>query len=365
MGFIASQERYDATENGGRYRRRVLRTLRIATRHLVAQAMRRLAAERFEFAAFNDAHRLQLRRGLVARHTLPFALVANALPGTDSKDADYLTVLLLGHTLALTHLDYHLDGSTPNPDQDATAFKLDPHVAGAYALRCVYRASSIGATLPHGSQIVADILDPVSGFVLERMLQDHLERYALPRRDTPAPTVREYLESPTSRVLASGYWEVMTRGAYVARETEVPDDTVAFISKLRRLRQVVDELSDVEEDMRAGLLTLPILIALDQDADAVQPLLTHCWSTGSPSQDAVRSATRAVRESGALDEVFGIAETLWRDANRIVVECGSDGTRALQILVDLKFAKACDVRERLESESARDAVLSSKVTRFI
>jgi hypothetical protein len=60
--------------------------------------------------------------------------------------------------------------------------------------------------------LFADALDPVSGFVIERMHEDWSERYSPVGLEAPADPLREYLESPTSRLLGSGYREARICG---------------------------------------------------------------------------------------------------------------------------------------------------------
>lgn len=301
-----------------------------------------------EFPALAKAHSEQLRPELIFRHALPFCIAEDAFFGLRPSSPRVLAALLAGHTLALTHLDYHLDGARPDPDAPATARKMAAATAVAYSIRMVYAAGRIADGLPRGN-LFADVLDPVSGFVVLRMHEDWQERYTLDVLDNPAHHLRQYLGSRTSRLLGSGYWEVMVRGAFASHSVEPSRQLIAIVRSLRKLRQIVDEVADFREDVRAGLATTPLLFALaDQSAGAeTAGLLRSLWTrqaNGAPLPETGLTELRnAVIAADGFDRSFRLADSAWMAwvsrCERLL------GTRAdgFVALLDLKRAKLAEL----------------------
>lgn len=146
---------------------------------------------------------------------------------------------------------------------------MSSEAAAAYAVRLVYRGSFHAARLAYGDRIFTEVIEPFSGFVIERMYQDWNERFRPFSVELAPSMVDDYLQSSNSRLLGSGYWEVMIRSAWIAAfpDSAVPETLITFSSHIRRLRQLVDELDDISDDLASGLLTLPILLCIQHDQE--------------------------------------------------------------------------------------------------
>lgn len=231
------------------------------------EVLNSIKGEPFRFAGISNAHNIQVRNELLARHSMPYWATWMTVAADRRPETGALKVCLLVHTLALLQLDYHLDGASPDVDNPATGVKMSSETAAAYAVRLAYRGSHHAAKLPYGDRILSEVIEPYSGFVIERMHQDWNERFRPFSTNTAPSLIKDYLESSNSRLYGSGYWEVMIRSAWIAAfpESKVPDSLITFSKHVRRLRQLVDEMDDISEDLASGLLTLPILLSIQHD----------------------------------------------------------------------------------------------------
>jgi len=313
----------------------------------------RLKSLSFHYEVFEVAHRRQVeRRELLFRHAVPYLLVVRGAEReteeSSEEDRGCLATLLLAHTLALTQLDYHMDGAAPPSDKTTAAVWLEPATASAYASRMMLEAMSVaddwcGSSSSH----VRSVITEVSGFVLERMLQDTVERYDL--RFLHGDN-QIYLQSPTSRLMASGYWELMLRVGAHRHHLDVSAKDLVAIRRFRRLRQVVDEIADLDEDVAAGLSTLPVRFAAAAEPHGeIASLIADEWSIRRPTGDARTTASTAriagkVRASPAYARALAVAVGLVRSLDEHIAQDQSlPLNRALRILTDLKLAWLCEV----------------------
>jgi hypothetical protein len=293
-------------------------------------------------------HDSQLRPELLFRHALPYWVTEDAYFPRDPSAPEPLTALLAGHTLALTHLDYHLDGSSPDPNAAATAVKLDAGTAVAYAVRMIYGAGAIAGK--DAGRVFADVFNPVSSFVTLRMHEDWLERYSRKYLKGMPTRLNTYLTTDESRLMASGYWEVMVRGAFAAHTGTPASDMMAIVRNLRRLRQLVDEIADFADDLRAGLVTAPTLFAATNgDATKLEQTIDSFWTTQRPdrspaSSERLDDIVRLVDQDGGFEAAYTYADEMWHASVQLCesLPVPKDGILAL---LDLKRAKLEMLRE--------------------
>jgi hypothetical protein len=230
----------------------------------VAEAVNILDRFVFSSEAIAYLHRQQIRYPLIEKHSVPYLFALQDFGGDvhGHFDRHVLAGCLAVHTLALTQLDYHMDGIDPPTDEScATATRVGLEEAVAYAVAVMYRGMAEICQSPYGSQVVSEVVGPVSGFTAERMYEDYRDRHAEFYKALLEMTSSAYLENSFSRILASGYWELMIHAAAICASAEFNREMARFCIRLRTLRQVVDEWTDIEEDVSSGLVTLPAIMA--------------------------------------------------------------------------------------------------------
>lgn len=346
---LSDISRYIPGNDGKAFRAQTFRLLADRYRDPISAATRILADLDFEFSSIAEAHRQQLREELIFRHALPFCVTEETYFSLGPRSARCLASLLAGHTLALTHLDYHLDGASPSGHAVATAVKMDSATAVAYSVRMIYAACRLSADLGSAANaLFRDVFDPISGFVTLRMHEDWLERYDRDLINGTDKHLTQYLHSTNSRLLGSGYWEVMVRGSFSSRNAHAPQPLLKVIHELRRLRQLVDELADFAEDVQAGLVTTPLLFALQQtdDADVIKKCISILWDveqagSGQPHDTAIylKQLVEYVAEARGFDQVYELADHTWQEAVDIANKTLGDAAPGYLALLDLKRAK--------------------------
>lgn len=339
-------ERYDPATDGRAFRDHAFHVLAESYWPTVAGALDILNDVGLEFPALDKAHSEQLRPDLLFRHSIPFCVTEEAFFGLADSSRPVLAALLAGHTLALTHLDYHLDGSGPATDAAATARKMPVPTAVSYSVRMVYAVGRIVGDAHLMAALFAEVFDPVSGFVLARMHEDWLERYTSSLSGS-SEQLEEYLQSPLSRLGTSRYWEVMVRGSFVGRSRAPHPGAVRAAQDVGRLRQVVDEIADFHDDLAAGLVTSPLLFALAErrSRERLRTEVRELWAAvkAGAEPDAARSHARAaaalVTSAGGFDAAARFADDLWRSGARACAEDLGERGGGYQLLFDLKRAK--------------------------
>lgn len=343
--------RFVPTGDGPAFRRTTFDGLTERYGHRVSAALDVLGGLELGLPAIAEVHADQLRPALLFRHALPFCVTEDAFFGFDGNSDRLLAALLAGHTLALSHLDYHFDGTPPDVAAGAaTPQPVELATAVAYSLRVLYAAGRLAADLPGGARLFADAFDPVSGFVLLRMYADVADRYSDALLDGAHLALDEYLTSETSRLYVSGYWEVMVRGSFAGRGLTPPDHLIAVARCLRRLRQAVDEVDDFDEDVTSGLITTPLLYALDGNDfhGRITALVRRVWGTRDPATGSVDPGLLAdlraeVVAAGGFDRAARLADAIWREGvDRCDRDLGSAGGGFVALL-DLKRAKLAEL----------------------
>jgi len=339
-------ERYNPSQDGKAFRHSAFLAMADEFRSVILGALEVLQEIEFEFLELDKAHAEQMRPDLLYRHALPFCITERSFFELSESSRLVLAALLAGHTLALTHLDYHLDGSDPDPDASATARRMPSATATAYSLRMVYAAGRILDRLDRPCTVFEQALDPISGFVVSRMHQDWYERYSPAQLSDAANQLDAYLTSPQSRIQGSGYWEVMIRGSFASHRSCPTMPVVETARALRRLRQVVDEIADFREDLLAGLVTSPLLFALNnrKNGGDLTAAVLSLWqgmrsSAKSDIEGRLAECWYLTAEAGGLDRAYKYADQLWRDAIAYCQTTLGPRSEGYLSLFDLKRAK--------------------------
>lgn len=289
-------------------------------------------------------HVAQVKPEYLFRHSLPFLIVEDSFFGDEKgKAAPYLAALLLGYTLVLGQLDYFFDGNEPVIGRGNAPLKLDQADTAAFCTKSIYAAIGLLLDLKNGEIVARDALLPFGNFVVSRLYQDYLEKFRREVLKTP-PSVDEYLNSPISSLRASSYWEVMLRGSFARHNQQPPKALVDACDRLRALRQVVDEIADLCDDVLEGSLTLPVLLILHDSRyqKNASKLIQQAWDKTSDlasRKEAVARLHDLIVGAGIFAHVYTIAETMWREGREYCRTIEKEKGRAFTLLLDIKMAK--------------------------
>lgn len=277
---------------------------------------------RFNFAEQKVAHLLHLNQALIIRHSFPYCISEETYFSLSDRDVKFFAAVILLHSLALTRIDDYYDGGYKTKGGN---LKVD---GVAYSLSATHEAIIALLKRAPNTTELAKLLK-VTAFVHARMYKDYTERYRQDYLEQPEQRLQTYLYSSKSRLLGSGYWEVMARASFAQRGKAFPSYLHSVDIKLRKLRQIVDELTDVEEDLRGGLITLPVLHALTQKPRAVRKSILNYWR---PDGESNPSMAQLLEETQTKKWVYEQAMPLyWAAMKELDTRLGNrgDGYRRL------------------------------------
>jgi len=279
---------------------------------------------RFNFVEQKSAHLLHLNQALVVRHSFPYCISEETYFSLSDQDVKFFAAVILLHSLALTRIDDYYDGGHKTK---GGMLKVD---GVAYSLSATHEAVIALLKRAPNTTELAKLLK-VTAFVHARMYKDYTERYRKGYLDRAEQRVQMYLHSSKSRLLGSGYWEVMARASFAQRGKAFPSYLHSVDIKLRKLRQIVDELADVEEDLRGGLITLPVLHALTQRPRAMRKSILNYWQSDNEN-GSDPSMTQLLEETQTKKWVYEQAMPLyWAGIKELDSRLGNrgDGYRRL------------------------------------
>lgn len=285
----------------------------------------------FTFKEQRLVHLLHLDPALVVRHSLPYCITQEAYFGLDEQDVGFFAAIILLHSLALTRIDNYYDGGNQTRGGVLNVEDI------AYSLGATHEAAAALLKRTPNTTELAKLLE-VTTFVHARMFKDHLERYNPAFLERPEQQLQAYLHSSKSRLLGSGYWEVMARAAFVQHGKPFPMHLHSIDIKLRKLRQIIDELADVEEDLRGGLITLPLLHALTQKPELMRQNIQNYWHAKDEAKDCSHILA-SLAETQTKQWIYSQAMALYESAmDELDTHLGNSGDGYRQ-LFEFKRAK--------------------------
>lgn len=229
-----------------------------------------------ENAAFRAVWRKHFAWEPVWKQILPLFAFGGAL----GVGIGTLTLCAANYTLAQAVpsmiVDRALDegaGSLPVVDAAACMLAFVKGLAGLRSLQGRY---------------AGDIEDRLLGLVREMyalMLGEQEQRHRMPSPPLSV-AINAYL-GPAGRLNSSVFFGVMPAWAYALADRQPPLAMQEAFSLLRRVRQLNDEIADIDEDLARGLITLPWLYALEE-APALRAQITELWQR--PDDAATRQA---------------------------------------------------------------------------
>jgi hypothetical protein len=338
-------------------------------------AYERLKGLRFSFPTMDVLHKDAMDRELLFRQTLPASGVASTLGIQEALTEDYIVLYALGQTLILNHVDRHLDISASYTIRDPQLLLGDVHSTMCYAICCLYRMIRDMEQTVNGARALAAMAD-TSIEIIQSMHDNYARRFDWGVLGRGQELVSWYRDSDMSPHLGSGFYASSILGllAYVGVGT--PEHLPAVLVKMRRLRQRVDELADLFEDIASGLVSYPVAKALADPSmrDDVSRLIQRMWWRSGRLVRADRDVGRVNRviandrhlrstymellslmvSGGILDECYQESHDLWWE---IALALSSDliGARLSDILMAIADLKRA-LLERLKINDWHDRV---------
>lgn len=254
-----------------------------------------IGSERFPLA--DAIQRLIDANGKMLRPA--FLLLAGRF-GKRQKDlTDLAAAIELLHIATLIHDDV-IDGADTRRGVHtihAIYGSKDAVLAGDWLFSRCFRLASDSSS-PANARLLAALI----GALCSEEIHQDLERFQWPR------SVRNYIRKISGKTAA--LFSLALRAGAI--ETRATDSVVEALTRIGydtgMAFQIMDDVLDYEssatdmrkpvaKDVREGLCTLPLILALHQSPSSLE----HYLGSGKPDDDTVDRIVLAVRESGALD----------------------------------------------------------------
>ncbi|MCS7246389.1 MAG: polyprenyl synthetase family protein [Thermomicrobium sp.] len=296
---------------------------------------RLLAETALEFPLVGD-----ILRGLIAsggKRLRPLLLLLAAKPFR--YEVERLVPAAAGiellHTASLIH-DDSIDGATLRRGQPTLNALFDSSVVimvGDY----LFARSAMLAASTMNPRVLA-VFARCLGSICDGQLR---ELFAARRTDLSFDDYQRRIYGKTASLFA-GSAEI---GAILA---DAADDQIEalreFGGALGMAFQIVDDILDFRgqtgelgkpagQDLRQGTVTLPTMIFLTDGKASPEErqFVEHLIRSGSPDDDAIATAVRLVRDSGALDEAHAIARQYVETAKNLLADLPPSDERAMLV----------------------------------
>ncbi|MFZ2411315.1 MAG: hypothetical protein WAW23_07080 [Candidatus Methanoperedens sp.] len=145
-----------------------------------------------------------------------------------------------------------------------------------------------------------------------------MHRYDIDYLSNPKKNLELILNSPFSP-LTSMYFSTTIQASILLNSKTVDNNAKRFTEHYGRLRQLVDQINDVEEDITMGNITIPILYALLENDNRLEFEIKNLWAgiQGDESDRNISVLSIQVAEIKELVQKLGGFECAYRMADRL------------------------------------------------
>ncbi|MCX5066422.1 hypothetical protein OOJ91_11095 [Micromonospora lupini] len=326
----------------------------------ILAAVGQLRTVEYLFPQMSLLHQDAIDPELLFRQTLPPAAVGTQLGVEPAILTQFVKIYALGQTLILNNMDRHLDLSASYSLRDPTLLLADVNSTMCFAVTSLLTMVQEAARTPAGLRALGAMAE-VTAEIVQSMHDNYAGRFELDALADGDLLVSWYQTDRRSRHLGSGFYSSGILGLLAYAEQRPPDGLADVLTKMRRLRQRVDELADLFEDTVTGLVSYPIARGLAEPAieAGLRTLVGRLWAraqtiiggrtsdagllnralTGDPELMEVHEVLLETLVSGGImRECYREADTLW---NEIVFDLKSMDERfgePLTAIIDLKRA---------------------------
>jgi hypothetical protein len=184
------------------------------------------------------------------KQVCPLFVFGDALEGVKQRHIRLAAAYTIGYGIPIMAVDQMLD-ALPHARQDMQDWFF---VLAAYAL---------GLEQLHAAHVPARIATRFLDYTHQMhhfLWREKSSHFRLPDAVSPA-VLQDYLTGD-SRLLSSIFFGTTIEWAFILHQGTVPAQFKPVLPNLRRLRQLNDELVDVDDDIRYGIVTYPYLHGL-------------------------------------------------------------------------------------------------------
>jgi hypothetical protein len=219
----------------------------------------------------------------------PLFVFSSALNGVTTAHRDVAVAYVLGQGVPSMAVDRVLDTSDQSVEM--------PHLQAMLPFCLISYNAGITLMREAGlSSQVAQVFLKHTKDMYQLMWKEFDKRYRVPR-DTSASILRDYIHKE-SRILSSVFFGIAIEWAFLMAGEALTKESKDAGRALRKVRQLNDEIIDLEHDFRNGITTFPILHCLhsEQCGDDMARLLEVAWSLAQQQEQIPADLTRSFHQ---------------------------------------------------------------------
>lgn len=268
----------------------------------------------------------------VERHFFPVFATASILGGVTPNHVTFCSAYARAVSLPVLGIDRLIDRPEFEQTQTRSAYKdlLSYWCSNYDGIRDLIR-------LPNGQRVL-DLVSSNYYDVFCSLFEDLLSRYDDSLLSRPERTLASFFRSPHSQ-LTCKYFAVTVQASFLISSQDIDSNTIAFSESFGRIRQLIDEVADVSEDLKMGKVTLPVLFCLARDDSRYKSAILDLWKKvryGGDSALVIGALNRIKQMTislGGYERAYALADMWCRDAIGSMASC-----MELRILLRLKRA---------------------------
>lgn len=236
-----------------------------------------------DYKGFHDQENFKyylanIDQGLIKKQIIHVFTTADIFGPIKSDHLELAKIYTLVKTVPLQITDTFIDYSISYNLDKKFMTDVNIRLAWLFSNTAIYLGyyELVNSALPRQAILaVSEVLKDLS----QAMFACFMDRFNEKTLNSPKKRIRYYWCSPISRLLGSGFYEATIIASLSISSVSITSDMRLMTKNMRRLRQLVDEIADYDEDIRAGELTLPYLYLLDNKRYTVKAsdLITRLW----------------------------------------------------------------------------------------
>jgi len=271
----------------------------------------------------------------VERHFFPLFATASLLGGVTPHHVAFCSAYARAVSLPLLRIDYLIDSAQVESLEETQMHSVCEDLLSNWC--CNYDGMMDVPPLPNGQRLFALVLSNYYD-VFCSLYEEILSRYDDSLVSQPERALRSILRSSHSQ-LTCRYFAVAVQASFLISRKKIDPEIMAVAKSFGRIRQLVDQVADVTEDLNMGKLTLPVLFCLVTGDSEYESAILGLWKKardgrGSSQLTGMLSRIKEKTVSlGGYDKAYTLADMWYRDAIR-----STGSYTELRILLRLKRA---------------------------
>lgn len=168
----------------------------------------------------------------------------------------------------------------------------------------------------------------------------------------------EWILSSRFSPLTSMYFSTTIQASILLNSEKVYHNVKRFVKHYGRLRQLVDQISDVEEDIIMGNVTIPIHYALLEDNDKLESEIKNLWAgiKGEISESDISVLSlhateikKLVQKLGGFEQAYKLADRLYSQTMDCASKCIGRPGIGVEVMLLIRLKRAYLERLKLNN----------------